>query len=71
MGGMKNESRCAISPCVPTGRGDIKMNVIWWIKQILPFQYCSAYRDGDGKYHHVKWRMWAGRCFRVNDRVLV
>ena len=43
---------------------------IWRVKQLLPLHYVSHYRDGEGRRHFAQWRMWFGRCFRVDDRTI-
>lgn len=41
------------------------MRVLWWyLKQLLPLQYITEYRDAD-HYWLCIWRMWFGRCFNV------
>lgn len=44
---------------------------VWYVKQLLPLFYVSHYRDGENRLHFCQWRMWFGRCFFVDDRVIV
>lgn len=44
--------------------------LVWNIKQLLPLHYQSHYKDGDGRAHYAQWRMWVGRCFWIDDRVI-
>ena len=41
----------------------------WYLKQLLPLSYRTQYTDGEGK-HDCRWRMWFGRCFAVDDRII-
>ena len=56
---------------------------MWYLKQLLPLKYKTTYTahmstlngDGDavGAYserHRATWRMWMGRCFAIDDRIL-
>ena len=47
-----------------------KRRWIWRLKQLLPLHYMAHYRDGEGRSHFTQWRMWFGRCFWIDDRVI-
>jgi len=36
----------------------------WYVKQILPLQYVSEYREDNERYLSI-WRMWFGKCFKI------
>ena len=42
--------------------------MLWYLKQLLPFKYYTVYKTN--KWHYVKWRMFLGRCFAVDDKTL-
>lgn len=52
------------------GWADNRERIRWYLKQLLPLRYLSHYHDADGRLHFCDWRMWFGRCFAVDDRVL-
>lgn len=44
----------------------------WYLRQIVPTKFATAYRtdverDGVGTPVFVRWWMWGGRCFAVNQ----
>lgn len=39
-------------------------NILWYLKQLLPFKYHTRYGEG-GKDYVTVWRMWFGRCFNI------
>ena len=41
---------------------------MWYLKQLLPLKYHTVYKTD--KWHYVKWRMFLGRCFAVDDKTL-
>ena len=41
----------------------------WYPKQLLPLKYKTTY-GMNGKQHSCEWRMWFGRCFAIDDRIL-
>jgi len=43
--------------------------IVWSLRQLLPLSYTTTYKE-NGQWHACHWRMWFGRCFSVNDRVL-
>lgn len=45
-------------------------NVIWYFKQLLPLSYRSTYRDPQGRKHFATWKMWLGRCYKIDDYVI-
>jgi hypothetical protein len=45
--------------------------MIWYLKQLLPFTYRTRYRDEAGARHFCVWIMWLGRCFNVDDVIIV
>lgn len=47
-----------------------RQRALWYVKQLLPLKYLSHYSDGAGRRHFCQWRMWFGRCFFVDDRVI-
>lgn len=41
------------------------------LSQILPLRYSTEYTDvSTGNRHACDWRMWLGRCFAIDDRVI-
>ncbi len=42
---------------------------LWYLKQIVPLTYRTHYREG-GHRHFTVWKMWMGRCYRIDDMVL-
>jgi hypothetical protein len=45
--------------------------MLWYLKQLLPFTYRSHYFDSEHEPHLAVWRMWLGRCFDVEDVVIL
>ncbi len=43
--------------------------MLWYLKQFLPLTYRSRYTE-NGKQHFCVWRMWAGRCFTIDDVIV-
>jgi len=41
----------------------------WYLKQLLPLKYKTTYGI-DGTRHSCEWRMWMGRSFAIDDRIL-
>lgn len=41
----------------------------WYLKQLLPLQYTSIFREGDKRILCI-WRMWFGRCYAIRDFIL-
>ncbi|WP_283811847.1 hypothetical protein [Paenalkalicoccus suaedae] len=41
----------------------------WYLMQLLPLKYHTIYEE-KGQKHYVQWRMWFGRQFAINDRVI-
>jgi hypothetical protein len=50
-------------------RGDKMSKFKWYLKQLLPLAYKAEY-GMNGKRHSCEWRMWMGRCFAIDDRIL-
>ena len=42
----------------------------WYARQSLPLRYSTGYTDDRGARHFVRWRMWFGRSFAVDDVVV-
>lgn len=42
----------------------------WYIKQCFPFTYRTTFTE-NGRRHFTVWQMWFGRCFNVDDVVVV
>ena len=47
----------------------LKNRILWYIWQLLPFEYHSVY-SSDGDYYHTVWRMWLGRCFWIRENII-
>ncbi|MGD0039311.1 MAG: hypothetical protein ABSE84_02650 [Isosphaeraceae bacterium] len=43
----------------------------YYLKQILPLTYRTRYWDAQHQLHFCVWRQWFGRCFNVDDVVVV
>ena len=41
----------------------------WYAKQIVPMTYRTEV-GRNGAQHFIVWKMWLGRCYRIDDRVL-
>lgn len=46
-----------------------RSRLVWYCKQALPLRYETTYRERGQRYHCV-WRMWLGRCLRVETTPL-
>jgi hypothetical protein len=44
---------------------------MWYLKQLLPLTYRTHYSDGNGKKHFVVWNMWMGKCFNIEDNIII
>lgn len=44
--------------------------IVWTLRQLLPLTYRTTYTDESGERHFTVWRMWFGRCFDIDDRVV-
>jgi hypothetical protein len=42
----------------------------WRLWQLLPCTYRTFYGDELGRIHFAVWKMWLGRCYRVNDVIV-
>lgn len=43
----------------------------WRFKQLLPLTYRTTYKTvEDGKTHFAVWKMWMGKCYKVNDVIV-
>ena len=38
----------------------------WYLKQLLPLNYDSNYKEGNKKIH-VIWKMWMGKCYNIKS----
>jgi len=43
--------------------------VMWYLKQIIPLTYRTIY-TACGQRHFCVWKMWLGRCYRIDDFVI-
>ena len=43
--------------------------VLWNLKQLLPLTYRTAYEQ-NGKKHFAVWKMWLGRCYKIDDFIV-
>lgn len=43
---------------------------MWYLKQLFPLTYRTEYGDEDGKKHFVVWKMWLGRCYKIDDHII-
>lgn len=43
--------------------------VIWGFRQLVPTTYRTTYGQ-DGKQHFVVWKMWMGRCYKIDDIII-
>ena len=46
----------------------------WYLKQLLPLRYETTYTEHNGGLRFPKrcaWRMWMGRCFAVEDTIVL
>ncbi len=53
------------------GFHNFRSKLRWHIEQLIPRTYRSCYVDGDGDQHFCVWRMWFGRVFDIEDKVVV
>lgn len=44
-------------------------NLIWYLKQLLPFTYRSTFYE-NGDRHFCVWNMWMGHCYNIEDYVI-
>jgi hypothetical protein len=44
---------------------------VYFLKQLLPLTYRTRYWDPQHQLHFCVWRQWFGRCFKVDDVVVV
>jgi hypothetical protein len=44
--------------------------VKWYLRQLLPLTYRTHYWDEDEKRHFCVWKMWLGRCYKIDDVVM-
>ena len=42
----------------------------WCFWQLFPCTYRTFYGDDFGRIHFAVWKMWFGRCYRVNDVIV-
>jgi hypothetical protein len=42
----------------------------WYFWQLFPCTYRAFYSDEVGRVHFAVWKMWLGRCYRVNDVIV-
>lgn len=49
-------------------------DIVWYLKQLLPFRYESTYRTendyGESIRMHSTWRMWMGKAFNIHHEVI-
>lgn len=45
--------------------------MMWYLKQLLPLTYRSHYRDLNDRKHFCVWKMLLGKCYRVEDHIVV
>ena len=43
--------------------------MLWYLKQLFPLTYRTAYKE-NGKKHFTVWKMWFGRCFKIDDHII-
>lgn len=41
-------------------------NPKWGVKQLLPLTYRTEYK-AQGEKHFAVWKMWFGRCYKIDD----
>lgn len=49
---------------------EVVSKILWYLKQLFPFQYHTVYGKEDGSWYMCVWRMWFGRCFDINEHKL-
>ena len=42
----------------------------WCFWQLFPCTYRTFYGDEFGRIHFAVWKMWFGRCYRINDVIV-
>ena len=42
----------------------------WYLKQLFPLTYRTNYQDEDGNKHFCVWKMWLGKCYRIDDMII-
>lgn len=48
-----------------------KNRILWYLKQLFPLTYRSHYKTKSGKPHFAVWKMWFGRCYKIEDFEIV
>lgn len=43
--------------------------ILWGLKQLFPLTYRSRY-TADGRRRFAVWKMWFGRCYRIEDHAV-
>lgn len=44
-------------------------NIKWYFKQLFPLTYRTTYRE-NGKKHYTVWKMWLGKCYKIDDYII-
>lgn len=42
---------------------------MWHLKQLFPQTYRTTYTE-NGKRHFCVWKMWLGRCCKIDDYII-
>jgi hypothetical protein len=45
--------------------------LLYYLKQLFPLMYRTRYWDASHQLHFCVWRQWLGRCYSVDDVVVV
>ena len=45
--------------------------LLYYVLQLFPLTYRTRYWDADRQLHFCVWRQWLGRCYSVDDVVVV
>jgi hypothetical protein len=45
--------------------------LLYYVLQLLPLTYRTRYWEADHQLHFCVWRQWLGRCYSVDDVVVV
>ena len=45
--------------------------LLYYLKQLFPLIYRTRYWDASHQLHFCVWRQWLGRCYSVDDVVVV
>ena len=53
------------------GEPIMRERIKWYARQLLPLTYRSHYSDEAGRRHFCVWKMWLGRCFDVEDFIIL